>query len=296
MTLHLTGPPFRFFATPQPLQAARQVNAVVRGPEWEACLNTAEWRKCSDPRSMLPYLEGEVPPRKARLLAVALCRRVAFLMADGPSKHLLAEAERFGLFQDGSTPPNPGYLLRMLDGAEQCAEGLLPPEELAAAGEVADALSRVLGYYYACYDDSWGSIDYSLLATCEGAGAVYQATRERLVLGEVAACAGRAVYRAGGGEDDWELDPKESVAQCDVIRELFVRPPRAAKIEARAPSSTVLALAKAIYEAGAFDQMPILADALEDAGCDDSDFLGHLRSSDPHCRGCWALDLVLAKS
>jgi hypothetical protein len=39
-----------------------------------------------------------------------------------------------------------------------------------------------------------------------------------------------------------------------------------------------------------------LADALEDAGCNDADLLGHLRSPGPHVRGCWAVDLVLGKS
>jgi hypothetical protein len=38
------------------------------------------------------------------------------------------------------------------------------------------------------------------------------------------------------------------------------------------------------------------ADALEDAGCTDSDLLGHLRSPGPHVRGCWTVDLVLGKS
>jgi hypothetical protein len=41
--------------------------------------------------------------------------------------------------------------------------------------------------------------------------------------------------------------------------------------------------------------MPILADALEDAGCADAGILAHLRSLGPHVLGCWALDLVLGK-
>jgi hypothetical protein len=59
--------------------------------------------------------------------------------------------------------------------------------------------------------------------------------------------------------------------------------------------STVPTLAQAIYEERAFDRLPILADALEDAGCADPDLLGHLRSAGPHVRGCWALDLILGK-
>jgi hypothetical protein len=61
-------------------------------------------------------------------------------------------------------------------------------------------------------------------------------------------------------------------------------------------TSDVMLLAKGIYEERAFDRLPTLADALQDAGCDSDDILGHLR--DPaaaHVRGCWALDLVLGK-
>jgi hypothetical protein len=55
-------------------------------------------------------------------------------------------------------------------------------------------------------------------------------------------------------------------------------------------------MAQAIYDDRAFDRLPILADALEEAGCTDADMLGHCRSPGPHVRGCWVLDLLLGKS
>jgi hypothetical protein len=54
-------------------------------------------------------------------------------------------------------------------------------------------------------------------------------------------------------------------------------------------------VAEAIYDDEAFDDLPILADALEDAGCDSDDLLSHLRQPSRHVRGCWALDLVLGR-
>ncbi len=57
----------------------------------------------------------------------------------------------------------------------------------------------------------------------------------------------------------------------------------------------VLALAGGIYEELAFDRMPILADALQDAGCDNDAILGRCRGDGPHVRGCWVVDLVLGK-
>jgi hypothetical protein len=54
-------------------------------------------------------------------------------------------------------------------------------------------------------------------------------------------------------------------------------------------------LARTIYHERTYTDLPVLADALEDAGCDSDALLDHLRSPGPHARGCWALDLILAK-
>jgi hypothetical protein len=59
-------------------------------------------------------------------------------------------------------------------------------------------------------------------------------------------------------------------------------------------TATAMALARQIDESGDFSAMPILADALQDAGCEDEHILKHCRGSGPHVRGCWVVDLVLA--
>jgi hypothetical protein len=58
---------------------------------------------------------------------------------------------------------------------------------------------------------------------------------------------------------------------------------------------TVPAIARRIYDERASHDMPIVADALEDAGCTDADLLAHCRAGGPHVRGCWAVDLLLGK-
>jgi hypothetical protein len=60
-------------------------------------------------------------------------------------------------------------------------------------------------------------------------------------------------------------------------------------------TANVKDLVKTIYEERAFERLPILADALMDAGCADEVILGHCRSKGPHVRGCWAVDLILGK-
>nr|AIA11533.1 Unknown Function [uncultured bacterium] len=59
--------------------------------------------------------------------------------------------------------------------------------------------------------------------------------------------------------------------------------------------STIPQLARTIYEERDFDLLPILADALEDAGCTDAEMLAHCRGPRPHVRGCWVVDLLLGK-
>lgn len=59
---------------------------------------------------------------------------------------------------------------------------------------------------------------------------------------------------------------------------------------------TVPAIARRIYDERTFHDLPILADALEDAGCTDRDILAHCRSGGEHVRGCWVVDLILGKA
>src|SRR5262249_51106589 len=59
---------------------------------------------------------------------------------------------------------------------------------------------------------------------------------------------------------------------------------------------TVHKLAQTVYDDRRFDLLPILADALEEAGCDNADILAHCRGPGPHVRGCWVVDLLLGKA
>jgi hypothetical protein len=82
---------------------------------------------------------------------------------------------------------------------------------------------------------------------------------------------------------------------CRVFREIAGNPFRPVTIDSRWLSPTVKNLAETIYDQRAFDRMPILGDALEDAGCSNADILDHCRSGQEHVRGCWVVDLVLGK-
>jgi hypothetical protein len=82
------------------------------------------------------------------------------------------------------------------------------------------------------------------------------------------------------------------------LRDIFGNPFRPVTIPPAVllwEDGTVANLPAAIYEGRHFDRLPILADALEEAGCDNAEILAHLRSGGVHAKGCWALDAILGK-
>jgi hypothetical protein len=88
----------------------------------------------------------------------------------------------------------------------------------------------------------------------------------------------------------------ERRAQADLLPDLAGNPFRPVRFDPawlNWNDGTVGRVARAIAAEGAFEQLPVLADALEEAGCGDPALLGHLRGPGPHVRGCWALRLVL---
>lgn len=84
--------------------------------------------------------------------------------------------------------------------------------------------------------------------------------------------------------------------QMALLRDIFGNPFRPVPLDPRWLTSSVLDLAAGIYEDRAFERMPLLADALMDAGCADEQIINHCRSEGPHVRGCWVVDLILGKS
>jgi hypothetical protein len=97
---------------------------------------------------------------------------------------------------------------------------------------------------------------------------------------------------------EW-IGPAEQEQQVVLLREMFgnlFHPARIDPAWLRWNHGSILKIAAGIYEERAFDRLPILHDALLDAGCDDEDILAHCRGAGPHVRGCWVVDLLLAKA
>jgi len=91
-------------------------------------------------------------------------------------------------------------------------------------------------------------------------------------------------------------DIKHSINESNLLRDVVGNPFRPVSVDPDWLSSTVLELARQMYESRDFTPMPYLADALQDAGCENVEILNHCRLPGEHVRGCWVVDLLLGKS
>ncbi len=80
-----------------------------------------------------------------------------------------------------------------------------------------------------------------------------------------------------------------------LIRDIFGNPFKPTVLDPQWLTPTVTSLAASIYDQRAFDRMPVLGDAFEEAGCTDAPVLAHCRSGQEHVRGCHVVDLILGK-
>lgn len=82
---------------------------------------------------------------------------------------------------------------------------------------------------------------------------------------------------------------------CDEFRDVAGNPFQPIVVNPLWQTEAVLAIAQSIDREGAFGQLPIVADALQEAGCDDERVLSHCQSSGPHVPGCWLINMLLQR-
>jgi hypothetical protein len=176
-------------------------------------------------------------------------------------------------------------LLQGLELAEQLAEGVVDESErnrfltefraLTPGQPGPQAAARVVPYYAV----------HAMFSLRTGQSA------EKRAVTIAEACAG--VYYAA---DDIPRALYETEVQAELLRDIVGNPFRPVIFSPEWRTSTVIALARQMYDSRDFSAMPILADALQDAGCDNEDILQHCRDANAtHVRGCWVVDLVLGQ-
>jgi hypothetical protein len=217
------------------------------------------WLESTDPREMLRHLGAAASNRKLRLFACACCRRAWHFVTDKRLEPIL-------LLLEG-----------LADGTVKTAR-LRPIQARSyklTSAEIGDAQQSVAW-------EMWGGLRKSFV-------------RGDNDLGESAA----AAFGYAAGKSDakfFSAKRAERAQQTKLIHEMFGDPFAPVALDLAWCTDTVLALARQMYDGREFGVAPILADALQDAGCDSDDLLVHLRDlKAAHVRGCWALDLVLGK-
>jgi hypothetical protein len=194
--------------------------------------------------------------------------------------------------------------------SERYADGSATPSQLTRAGERADAAFQ--GIHLSGGGDADQNPAQAVLAL--GLDLEIHEAVEFCAATLGAAARGEAyerIWQAPGkdhqarwAEDDAvrrAAEAEEERAQAKLLRDIFGPLPfRPAALDSslrKWNDGTVVRIAQGIYDERAFDRLPVLADALLDAGCDKEDMLAHCREQGGiHARGCWVLDLLLGKA
>jgi len=229
-------------------------------------MSEAEWRTSSNVPEMLGWLAwGMQPARKWNLFSLACIEPIRSHLSDP-------------------------RLTAALDVLAKHAEGECDFQELLNASQNADAAMEAI-----LDDPSEQRWFYIQLAAAE---AVAFATNPVNMEDDFAVPARCATVLAWSAEPKYEATVRQQANSQHValVHEIFGNPFRPVELDPLWLTFDVQTLASGIYDAQAFDRMPILADALQDADCDNSDVLSHCRDLHAgHVRGCWVLDLLLRK-
>lgn len=232
-------------------------------------MTEADWLICDDALALLEHLypqrgfDSVEPQTRSSRLYLLACARRARDELPGVCRALVAAAERIYLHRSAGSA--------LKDGVYPLAEELThirgEAEELNGIGWRLVSLDLADSSEVLLRDDldprRWAGIAYLVFAPFGRTTPTYQRIPEEF-------------HSAG------------------LVREIFGNPfALAPRFDRSWRSETVLQLARHARLTGDFSALPILADALEEAGCDSADVLNHLRDSTTHARGCWALEHVL---
>ena len=237
-----------------------------------------EWLKCADLERLISFCKRSRRPqlrnaliggnreRKQRLFLVACCRRIPLGISESASQKAIETAEAY-------------------------ADGLSDRVALAVAHSATrdfcrrvNASANYAGYCAACAATEVSGLDFK------------QGFDRCLYCADCASLASAALLRNPKGLIDETIRADEKAHQSHLFRDIFGNPFRPVSFNPAWRTDTAVSLARQMYESREFGAMPILADALQDAGCEDEQMLTHCRDANQvHVRGCWVCDLVLGK-
>jgi hypothetical protein len=260
-----------------------------RSPGWLP-MTEADWWGTTDPGALIDWLffEALASDRKLRLFSVACCQRVVQLAPISAITQLLPLVEQFA---DGWLPESElQAAVRQSWAANPFRSPLLidPHSDAALAAESAILFTADAGW-------EWDRPAERRLERGRNRGS-YEAADHRPAVQSVASLV-TTVAAASPADSSGQFRKAEHTRQVHLIHDIFGPLPfREVAVDPRWLTPDVVTIAKGIYDEKAFDRLPILADALQDAGCDNDEMLKHCRAENwEHVRGCWVVDLLLGR-
>jgi hypothetical protein len=267
-------------------------------------MTEAEWLAWPEPDPMIEFLERghKGTCRQRRLFGVACCRRIWPFRMEEKIRRIVEVAEEYADGQASAAKLRAAHRR----SCTLCKKDDISPDKTRTARSLHNAAIAV----------NWVSACNARFRTNDRRNALYPEGYHHAAAGYVSGAAATAAFFATyEGADAVEMVrlrkfelvatpagpifAAEEKAQADLLRCIFGNPFRPSPPPPLATlawnDGTVVKLAQALYEERAFERLPVLADALEDAGFSDASLLGHLRGPGPHCRGCFVLDGILGK-
>jgi len=240
---------------------------TTEGTSGEKTVTEHAWLNCTEPGkmlSMLKYLRmsGRASDRKFRLFACSCCRPIGHFLKDERSREAVEIAEHF-------------------------AEGAVTRKELFDAhNDAMDARNDLANTYRTVSDAETDASHAASWAACWEGGAI-----------EVARHASDSAAHAHSHEGQ---ETAEKRSQCQLLLCIFgsvvYRPVALSAAVLPRHDGLLVSMARQMYDSRNFRDMPILADALEEAVCTNQDILTHCPQPGPHVRGCWVVDAILGRS
>lgn len=240
----------------------------------------SEWLACNEPRELYHYARNRIDSQQFRWLAAEWGSRIRAVFEPND----LAWFDTFAQWVAGAGPhplevcEQPhfeplDYPRRETFWARRCADSIRENDPMSAAADAGVAASEHYPFV------PLPSPDFA------------HAHRPR-------AASKRAVDKAQADAhwQAWHVAKNAHSARvlrefCDQFRDVAGNPFQEVVVRPEWRTAAVVSLANVIAIESAFDRLPILADALQDAGCEDAQIIKHCRSQGSHVRGCWVVEL-----
>jgi hypothetical protein len=240
-------------------------------------MTEADWLASGCSYQMFQFIRCTADRRKLRLFACSGCRRIWNLLSDRRSRIAVEVSERY-------------------------ADGWATKEELSAAqSEAAKAVRVAVETCKPLEAEAIKGFKNLSGADAQDAWSRYCASSRRRAAAKAVKAVARSTDKAARMAE--EMSQAVGWARADIsqthlyraqlMRCVFGNPFRTQHLAAEHATRDVVRLADAIYHDRAYEHLPVLGEALEDAGCNNVDILAHCRGVGPHTRGCWVLDLIL---